>query len=184
MTNLSLPQSVQLFDDFLYKPLERSLQVIVISGNHDSPGAYCVWLSFMGKSGIHMSQVYNGSTDFVLFTDDYGKINFIFYRLLPSNVRRFFEDEEINTYTEASVAISNMNMNKMPEMTVTHQNSCRTPDSEIISRQPTMWIRMFLTILIMWSYSVKMSSANIVFVIAVHVKIFVFGNKSRKTHNS
>ena len=30
-------EAVQLFDDFLYKLTERSLQVIVISGNHDSP---------------------------------------------------------------------------------------------------------------------------------------------------
>ena len=131
-------EAVQLFDDFLYKLTERSLQVIVISGNHDSPERIAFGSRFMGKSGIHMSQVYNGSTDFVLLTDDYGKINFYLLPFIkPSNVRRFFEDEEINTYTEAiSVAISNMNIDKNARnVIVTHQfvTGAERSDSEIIA---------------------------------------------------
>lgn len=131
-------EAVQLFDDFLYKLTERSLQVIVISGNHDSPERIAFGSRFMGKSGIHMSQVYNGSTDFVSLTDDYGKINFYLLPFIkPSNVRRFFEDEEINTYTEAiRVAISNMNIDKNARnIIVTHQfvTGAERSDSEIIA---------------------------------------------------
>lgn len=131
-------EAVQLFDDFLYKLTERSLQVIVISGNHDSPERIAFGSRFMGKSGIHMSQVYNGSTDFVSLTDDYGKINFYLLPFIkPSNVRRFFEDEEINTYTEAiRVAISNMNIDKNARnVIVTHQfvTGAERSDSEIIA---------------------------------------------------
>lgn len=131
-------EAVQLFDDFLYKLTERNLQVIVISGNHDSPERIAFGSRFMGKSGIHMSQVYNGSTDFVSLTDDYGKINFYLLPFIkPSNVRRFFEDEEINTYTEAiRVAISNMNIDKNARnVIVTHQfvTGAERSDSEIIA---------------------------------------------------
>lgn len=117
-------EAVQLFDDFLFRLVERNLQILVISGNHDSPERIAFGSRFMDKSGVHMSQVYNGKNDLVELKDKYGKVNFYMLPFVkPSNVRRFFEDEEINTYTDAvRVAVSHMNVNKKARnVIITHQ---------------------------------------------------------------
>lgn len=117
-------EAVQLFDDFLFRLVERNLQILVISGNHDSPERIAFGSRFMDKSGVHMSQVYNGKNDLVELNDKYGKVNFYMLPFVkPSNVRRFFEDEEINTYTDAvRVAVSHMNVNKKARnVIITHQ---------------------------------------------------------------
>lgn len=129
-------EAVQLFDDFLYRLTERNLQVIVISGNHDSPERIAFGSRFMNKSGVHMSQVYNGEKDLVVLEDEYGKVNFYMLPFVkPSNVRRFFENEEISTYTDAiRAAVEHMNVNKNDRnIIVTHQfvTGAERCDSEI-----------------------------------------------------
>ncbi len=117
-------EAVELFDDFLVSLAQRKLQVCVISGNHDSPERLAFGNRLMDKSGIHISPVYNGKTEPLLFRDSYGEI-FVYMLpfIKPANVRRFFEDEEINTYTDAMrVAISAMNIDESKRnILVTHQ---------------------------------------------------------------
>lgn len=131
-------EAVQLFDDFLFRLVERNLQILVISGNHDSPERIAFGSRFMDKSGVHMSQVYNGKNDLVELKDKYGKVNFYMLPFVkPSNVRRFFENEEINTYTDAvHVAISHMNVNKKARnVIITHQfvTGAQRSESETIA---------------------------------------------------
>lgn len=131
-------EAVQLFDDFLFRLVERNLQILVISGNHDSPERIAFGSRFMDKSGVHMSQVYNGKNDLVELKDKYGKVNFYMLPFVkPSNVRRFFEDEEINTYTNAvRVAVSHMNVNKKARnVIITHQfvTGAQRSESETIA---------------------------------------------------
>lgn len=131
-------EAVQLFDDFLFRLVERNLQILVISGNHDSPERIAFGSRFMEKSGVHMSQVYNGKNDLVELKDKYGKVNFYMLPFVkPSNVRRFFEDEEINTYTDAvRVAVSHMNVNKKARnVIITHQfvTGAQRSESETIA---------------------------------------------------
>lgn len=131
-------EAVQLFDDFLFRLVERNLQILVISGNHDSPERIAFGSRFMDKSGVHMSQVYNGKNDLVELKDKYGKVNFYMLPFVkPSNVRRFFEDEEINTYTDAvRVAVSHMNVNKKERnVIITHQfvTGAQRSESETIA---------------------------------------------------
>lgn len=131
-------EAVQLFDDFLFRLVERDLQILVISGNHDSPERIAFGSRFMDKSGVHMSQVYNGKNDLVELNDKYGKVNFYMLPFVkPSNVRRFFEDEEINTYTDAvRVAVSHMNVNKKARnVIITHQfvTGAQRSESETIA---------------------------------------------------
>ena len=117
-------EAVELFDDFLVSLAQRKLQVCVISGNHDSSERLAFGNRLMDKSGIHISPVYNGKTEPLLFRDSYGEI-FVYMLpfIKPANVRRFFEDEEINTYTDAMrVAISAMNIDESKRnILVTHQ---------------------------------------------------------------
>lgn len=131
-------EAVQLFDDFLFRLVERNLQILVISGNHDSPERIAFGSRFMDKSGVHMSQVYNGKNDLLELKDKYGKVNFYMLPFVkPSNVRRFFEDVEINTYTDAvRVAVSHMNVNKKARnVIITHQfvTGAQRSESETIA---------------------------------------------------
>ncbi len=103
-------EAVQLFDNFLVELARRHLQVFVISGNHDSPERISFAGRIMDVSGIHLSPVYNGNIVPTVMEDSHGKVNvYMLPFIKPAHVRRWFEDEEINSYTDAvRVAIDAM----------------------------------------------------------------------------
>lgn len=95
-------EAVVLFDDFIYRLSRRELQVFVISGNHDSPERLSCGSRIMDSSGIHISPVYDGKPAAHTLRDKYGEVNvYMLPFVKPANVRRFFEDEEIVSYTDA-----------------------------------------------------------------------------------
>lgn len=117
-------EAVQLFDDFLCRLAQRKLQVFVISGNHDSAERMAFGGRLMDVSGVHMSPVYNGKVEAISLDDEFGRVNFFMLPFVkPANVRRFFEDAEIESYTDAvRVAVENMNVNADERnVIVTHQ---------------------------------------------------------------
>ena len=131
-------EAVQLFDGFLCELAKRHLQVFIISGNHDSPERIAFGSRIMDASGIHLSPVYNGTVEPITMTDEYGAVNIYMLPFIkPSHVRRFYEDEEIVSYTDAMrVAISAMNINTSERnVLVTHQfvTGATTCESEEIS---------------------------------------------------
>lgn len=131
-------EAVQLFDDFLYKLSLRNLQVFVISGNHDSAERVAFGARLFGKSGIHISPVYDGKVKPVALHDTVGAVNiYLMPFVKPANVRRFFPDDNIETYTDAMrVAIREMNVNTDERnIIVCHQfvTGASRSDSEEIS---------------------------------------------------
>lgn len=131
-------EAVVLFDSFLTSLASRGQQVFVISGNHDSAERISFGSGLMEQSGIHMSRVYNGVIEPIKMKDSYGNVNvYMLPFIKPANVRRFFENEEISSYTDAMrVAISQMNINKEERnILVTHQfvTGASRSDSEEIS---------------------------------------------------
>lgn len=117
-------EAVQLFDDFLVRLAERKMQVFVISGNHDSPERIAFGSRLMDVSGIHMSPVYDGNVSPISLEDECGKVDvYMLPFLKPAHVRRFYEDEEINSYTDAMrCAIAKMNIDPANRnVLVTHQ---------------------------------------------------------------
>lgn len=95
-------EAVQVFDDFLYRLAARGLQVFVISGNHDSPERIAFGARLMDKSGIHMSPVYDGTIRPVTLRDAWGPVHvFMLPFVKPLHVRRYFPDEDIESYTDA-----------------------------------------------------------------------------------
>lgn len=117
-------EAVQLFDDFLCRLAKRKLQVFVISGNHDSAERMAFGGRLMDISGVHMSPVYNGNVEAVSLDDEFGRVNFFMLPFVKhANVRRFFEDAEIESYTDAvRVAVENMNVNADERnVIITHQ---------------------------------------------------------------
>lgn len=117
-------EAVELFDEFLYELSALPAETFIISGNHDSAER----LSFAGRiidaSGIHISHVYDGEVKPYTLYDEFGPVNvYMLPFIKPVHVRRFFPDDEIQSYTDAvDVAIKNMPINKNERnVLVTHQ---------------------------------------------------------------
>lgn len=131
-------EAVELFDDFLVRLGKRSLQVFVISGNHDSPERIAFGGRLMNQSGIHMSPVYNGQVLPISIEDEFGSVLFYMIPFLkPANVRRFFPDDEIMSYTNAlRTVVDNISLDVTKRnVLITHQfvTGALRSDSEDIS---------------------------------------------------
>ena len=117
-------EAVELFDDFLVRLSERNLKVFVISGNHDSAERIAFGGRLMEKSGIYMSPVFGGKVEPVTLEDEFGEVNFYMLPFVkPSNVRRFYPEDEISSYTDAlRTVIDNMNIDTgKRNLLITHQ---------------------------------------------------------------
>ncbi len=130
-------EAVALFDDFLVRLSKRNLSVFVISGNHDSAERIAFGGRLMIGSGIYMSPVYDGDVKPVTLEDEYGKINvWMLPFVKPAHIRRFNEDKEIGSYTDAvRVAIESLDINSAERnIMITHQfvtGADRTESEEI-----------------------------------------------------
>lgn len=130
--------AVELFNDFLEELENRNLYVFVISGNHDSPERIAFGNSFMRKSKIYFSPVYNGEINEIGLNDEYGKINIWMLPFIkPLNVRKVYEDKVINTYNDAvKTVIDNLKIDTNERnIMITHQfvTGAERTDSEEIS---------------------------------------------------
>lgn len=117
-------EAVALFDFFLVELAKRHLQSFIISGNHDSAERIAFGSKIMDVSGIHLSPVYNGEIAPIALCDEQGEVDvYMLPFIKPSHVRRFYETEEINSYTDAMrVAIDKMHVQKdKRNVLVTHQ---------------------------------------------------------------
>lgn len=117
-------EAVQLFDDFLFEFLKRNIKVFVISGNHDSAERIAFGSRIMNRGGIYMSPVYEGELSPVTLKDEFGKVNIWMLPFIkPANVRRFFENVDISSYTDAlKTVIDSMNIDKSERnILITHQ---------------------------------------------------------------
>lgn len=117
-------EATALFDDFLVRLAQRKLQVFAISGNHDSAERIAFGSRLMDASGIHLSPVYDGSVRPITLTDEHGPVHIYMLPFVkPMHVRRFFEEEPVNTYTDAMrVAIEQMQPDfQERNVLITHQ---------------------------------------------------------------
>lgn len=95
-------EAVELLDSFLNGLARLKIQTFMVSGNHDSPERIAFGESFMGRGGVHVSPVYDGSLKRVTLTDGYGEVNvYLLPFIKPATVRKFFEDKVIDSYTAA-----------------------------------------------------------------------------------
>lgn len=117
-------EAVRLFDDFLSRLARRKMPTFIISGNHDSAERLAFGAQIMGSSGIHLSPVYNGVVEPILMADKHGEVGIYMLPFIkPAHVRRFYENEEFNSYTGAmEVAIRHMNVDEnRRNILITHQ---------------------------------------------------------------
>ena len=117
-------EAVTLFDDFLCRLSQRDTQVMIISGNHDSPERLAFGNRLIKQSGIHISPVYDGKVEPITLTDDLGQVDFWLLPFVkPTNVRRYYPEAGIESYTDGiRVAIENMHLDtSRRNVLLTHQ---------------------------------------------------------------
>jgi len=117
-------EAVSMFDSFLTELSARGREVFVISGNHDSSERVAFGARLMERAGIHISPVYDGAVRPVSLSDADGEVRIYMLPFLkPSQVRRFFPEEEITDYTTAmETAIQAMAIDtSCRNVLVTHQ---------------------------------------------------------------
>ena len=130
-------EAVAVFDEFLVELSKRDLCVFVISGNHDSPERIAFGGRLMEASKIYMSPVYNGEVAPIVMEDEYGKLNIWMLPFVkPVHVRKFNEDAEISTYTDAMrIVVEKLNIDPDERnIMITHQfvtGADRTESEEI-----------------------------------------------------
>lgn len=109
-------EAVALLDDFLKKlakeHADTGMDTCIISGNHDSAERLAYASSIIDMSGIHISPVYDGKVSVFRKSDEYGEVYFYLLPFLrPADVRRYFPDEDINSYDDAiHTVVSDLNV--------------------------------------------------------------------------
>ena len=117
-------EAVTLFDDFLCRLAKRDTQVLIISGNHDSPERLAFGNRLMEHAGIHISNVYDGNVQSVTLTDEHGDVHFWLLPFIkPAHVKRYYPDDGIESYTDAvRVAVEKLGIDAAQRnVLLTHQ---------------------------------------------------------------
>lgn len=117
-------EAVELLDGFLTELRARSVPVLLISGNHDSPERLAFGGRVMDSCGIHISPVYNGALAPVTLHDGFGPVHvWLLPFVKPAHVRRWFPDADIESYTDAvAEAVAHMDIDTAARnVLVTHQ---------------------------------------------------------------
>ena len=117
-------EAVELLDGFLTELRARGVQVLLISGNHDSPERLAFGGRVMDSCGIHISPVYDGALAPVTLQDAFGPVHvWLLPFVKPAHVRRWFPDADIESYTDAvAEAVAHMDIDTAARnVLVTHQ---------------------------------------------------------------
>lgn len=117
-------EAVELLDGFLTELCARGVQVLLISGNHDSPERLAFGGRVMDSCGIHISPVYDGALAPVTLQDAFGPVHvWLLPFVKPAHVRRWFPDADIESYTDAMAeAVAHMDIDTAARnVLVTHQ---------------------------------------------------------------
>ena len=107
-------EAVAVLDDFLVELAARKVRTFVLSGNHDSAERIAFGGRLMEKSGVHVSQVYDGKFMPVTLSDCEGEVNvWMLPFVRPVNVRACLagddERDAVKDYTSAvKAAIAQM----------------------------------------------------------------------------
>ena len=107
-------EAVAVLDDFLVELAARKVRTFVLSGNHDSAERIAFGGRLMEKSGVHVSQVYDGKFTPVTLSDSEGEVDvWMLPFVRPVNVRACLagddERDAVKDYTSAvKAAIAQM----------------------------------------------------------------------------
>ncbi len=105
-------EAVSLLDSFLALLADTDAKIFIISGNHDSAERIAYGGEAFKRQGIYISPVFDGSVSHIEVCDEYGKVNvYLLPFIKPVHVKRYFGEENIETYTDAvKVVIESLNV--------------------------------------------------------------------------
>ena len=131
-------EAVALCDDFITALSREKLQTFMISGNHDCAERVAFGSRIMEQMNLHIAPVFDGNVLTYQMKDQMGNVNFYLLPFLkPANVRRFYEEETINSYTDAMrTVISHIDLNTSERnVLIAHQfvTGAARSDSEDVS---------------------------------------------------
>ena len=141
-------EAVTLFDDFLTRlaKIRPQIPVMIISGNHDSADRLRYAAGILKKEKIYLAgsvpQKKEEHIEKVALKDEWGEVNFFLLPFLkPAYVRRLFEENPPETYSDALnrlIKRENINFKDERNVLVSHQFYMgsylpETCDSETIS---------------------------------------------------
>lgn len=131
-------EAIKLWDSFLNSLVCDGNKVYAISGNHDSAVRFSEHNELIHSAGIYLAPAYDGEVKPLCIEDEHGKVNIYMLPFIkPINVRQYFPEEDINSYTDACrVAIEHMNVDQSQRnLLIAHQfvTGAVTCDSENIS---------------------------------------------------
>ncbi len=140
----SLPpeEAVALFDDFLYELSRLNVNVLIISGNHDSAERLGFGGRIMNRNGIFLSPEFNKENygrvlKPVVLNDEYGEVNFYMLPYITPAAVRAAQSSEISGWNEMAESVfSDMNIDTSKRnILIAHQfvTGASTCDSERLS---------------------------------------------------
>ena len=113
--------SLELFDLFLKELNFLSIKVFIISGNHDNMDRLAYLSNLLKKSGVYISQSFDGKIQPISLNDD---INvYLMPYLYPALVRKYYENSKITNYNDAiSLVVNDIELDKSKiNIIVAHQ---------------------------------------------------------------
>lgn len=131
-------EAVRVLDSFLTRLAGMGVPVFAVSGNHDSAERVAFGAQLFSSRGVYLSPVYEGQTESISLTDDYGEVRVHLLPFVkPAVVRHIFEEEEINSYQDAvRVAVEHMEIDPaVRNVLVAHQfvtGAARCESEEIL----------------------------------------------------
>lgn len=139
----SVPSSeaVETYDEFITALASEKTQVHIISGNHDSPERLSCCSKLISSSNVYIDGVFTGKAVKYVLQDENEKVNIYTLPFIkPANVRAFYKNEEISSYTQAvKVVLDNSDIDaKQLNILIAHQfvtngGEILRTDSEAIS---------------------------------------------------
>lgn len=96
-------EAIALADEFLTRLINRGIKVYVISGNHDSADRLSFASKIVENSGLYIYSKFDGNVHYYDFDDNIRIYMLPFVR--PVDVRRFYEDKNIDSYDSACRAV-------------------------------------------------------------------------------
>lgn len=100
--------AINAFNKFVTELINNKKKVFVISGNHDSNERLSYLSDLVKELGLFVSTSFDSKTQVVTLNDKYGEINIQLLPFIrPSNVRKYYDNEKIETYQDALKIVIN-----------------------------------------------------------------------------
>lgn len=134
-------EAVELYDEFITTLAGLKTQVHIISGNHDSPERLGCCSRLISSNKVYIDGVFTGKAVKYTLQNENESVNIYTLPFIkPANVRAFYKEEEINSYTQAvKLALDNSDIDDnqlnilVAHQYVTNGGEMERSDSEAIS---------------------------------------------------